>query len=170
MIEYILSFALGLIVKTVDSSVEHGLKIKPIFGYSLSVIYGALLAYLLSIIFLPEFFLGILIGVIFAKKIDSKEHFCAIISFVFFSFFIKPIISNWIIVLLIAIICYIEEWVNDNITDKKKAKGALLKILSIRPILEIAAIIFSIIYSNISIFLLLLLFDFGYLASKKFIA
>ena len=168
MIGYLLSFALGLIVKIVDSSIEHGLKLKTYIRYSLSIIYGALLAYLLRIIFLPEFFLGILLGVIFAKKIDSKEHFSAIISFVIFSSIIfKPIISNWQILILSMIICYAEEWINENIVDKKKIKGFMLKFLSIRPLLEITAAVLSVVYSNISIFLLLLLFDLGYLTSKK---
>jgi hypothetical protein len=65
------------------------------------------------------------------------------------------------------VVCYAEEWVNDNIVDKKKIKGFMLKVLSIRPLLEITAAILSVAYSNISVFLLLLLFDLGYLASKK---
>lgn len=169
MIEYLLSFILGLVVKTVDNSIEHGLKLKNYLKYLLSITYGALLAYLLSIIFLPEFFLGILLGVIIAKKIDSKEHFMAIISFIIFSLFFKTILTNWALVLIITFICFIEEWINDNLVDKKKIKGILLKFLSIRPLLEITAIILSIIYSNPSIFLLLLLFDLGYLFSKKYL-
>jgi len=167
MIEYLLSFALGFAVKTVDSSVEHGLKLKPALRYFLAIIYGALLAYLINLVFLPEFFLGILIGVIIAGKIDSKEHFSAVISFVLFSFFLETVIINWVIVAVAAMLCYFEEWVNDNIVDKKKVKGMLLKFLSVRPVLELAAIALSVIYSNISIFLLLLFFDFGYLSSKN---
>jgi hypothetical protein len=169
MIKYLLSFILGFVVKTVDSSVEHGLKLKNYVRYFLSIIYGILLSYLLSIIFLPEFFLGILIGVIFSKKIDSKEHLIAIITFVISSFLFKYSISNGIIILIIAFLCFLEEWINDNVVDKNKVKGFFKKFLSIRPLLEITAIILSIIYSNINIFLLLFLFDLGYLTSKKFI-
>lgn len=164
-----MSFISGLAVKTVDSSVEHGLKLNKYFRYSLSLLYGAILSYLISSIFLPEFFLGILIGVIAARKIDSKEHFFGIISFAVFSFFFKPVISQWIMVFIISLVCYFEEWVNDNVVDKKKVKGLFLKFLSIRPILEIAAIVLSVIYSNFSIFFLLLFFDLGYLFSSKFI-
>jgi len=168
MINYLLSLILGFLVKTVDLASEHGLKLNKFVKLAFCITYGALLAYLISAVFLPEFFLGILLGVIVSSKIDSKLHLLAMIFFLTFSIFFNQPITDWLIILLVAVICYFEEWINDELVDKKKVKGNFRKFLSFRPLLEIAAVILSIIYSDISIFLLLLCFDLGYYFSKKF--
>jgi hypothetical protein len=166
MISYILSFISGLLVKTVDLSEEHGLKISNFYKYLFAISYGALLAFVMDIVFLPEFFLGILIGVLISGKIDALSHKIALISFIIFFMLISPIISQYTIVILSAGFCIIEEKVNDFI-DKKKLKGAFYRILGMRPIMEIFAIALAIFYSRIEIFLLLLSFDLGYLSAKK---
>jgi hypothetical protein len=170
MIEYLISFASGALVKTVDSADEHGLKLNKILKFSFAILYGIAIAYLMKIIFLPEFFLGIMLGVLFYGKIDTNAHKLGFASFLLGFLLFKPMIFNWAMVLIISLLCFFEEWVNDNIADKKKVKGVFLKFLSVRPILEITAAVLSIIYLNFSIFFLLILFDAGYLASKKFIA
>ncbi|MDD2678700.1 MAG: hypothetical protein PHS81_02375 [Candidatus Nanoarchaeia archaeon] len=168
MISYLFSFILGFSVKTIDLASEHGLKMGKYLKFCLSIFYGALMAFLLSIVFLPEFFFGIIIGVIVAGKIDSKEHTIALISFLVFSIFFPFQMNHFSVLFLSAIVCVFEEWINDSIVDKKKAKGFALKFLSMRPLLEMLALIISIIYSNFSTLFLLALFDSGYLLSKKF--
>jgi hypothetical protein len=166
MITYILSFISGVLVKTVDLSEEHGLKINKFAKYSFAIIYGLLLSLLMDFIFLPEFFLGILIGVLISGKIDALSHKIAIVSFILGFIIFSPAISNYFIVSLSALFCIIEEKVNDFI-DKKNPKGIIYKFLGMRPIMEIFAIILSIVYINVEIFIILLLFDLGYLSAKK---
>jgi hypothetical protein len=166
MMQYILSFISGLLVKTVDLSEEHGLKIGNFAKYSLAISYGFLLSFLMNLIFLPEFFFGILIGVLVSGKIDAPSHKIAILSFIIGFIIFSPQISQYFIVALSALFCIIEEKINDFL-DKKKHKGFIYKILGMRPIMEIFAISLSIIYSRIEIFLIMFLFDFGYLSAKK---
>ena len=70
MIQYLLALSAGFLAKTADCASEHGLKIKDSLSYFISILYGAIIAYLLKIIFLPEFFLGIMIGIVLSSKMD----------------------------------------------------------------------------------------------------
>lgn len=168
MIELLIAFFAGISVKLVDLAEDHGLKMNKVIKILFSIMYGLLIAYIISVVnILPELWIGILLGLLFAGKIDALGHYIGFGSAILFILMFGLPTVNPLIILLIAIICVLEEWVNDNIVDKKKVKGILLNFLSIRPLLEITAIVFSIIYANISIFLLLLSFDLGYLITKK---
>lgn len=166
MIQYFLAFASGFLSKTADCASEHGLKIKDSLSYFISILYGAIIAYLLKIIFLPEFFFGIMIGIVLSSKMDSKFHKAGLISFFAAFIILMPSFNSWGIIFISSLICVIEEKVNDW-ADNIKKKSLLIKALKMRPLLEITAIILSIIYSDFSIFFLLFSFDLGYFFSKK---
>jgi hypothetical protein len=168
MIEFAYAFLAGILVKLVDLAEDHGLKfnkdLKVIFG----AMYGLLIAYIISVInILPGFWFGIIIGLIISGKIDAEGHYAGVgvllASLAIFGF---PLM-NPVIVLITSLICVLEEWINDELVDKKRVKGWLKKFLSVRPLLEIASVIFALYYYNISIFLLLFSFDAGYLIINK---
>lgn len=168
MIELFLSFATGLITKTLDLAEDHGLKINKSVKAVLSVLNGLIIAYIISVVnVLPGFWFGIVLGLILSRKIDAESHQISfaflLIGLVFFGF---PVM-NPVIVILTSLICIAEEWVNDEFVDKNRVKGLFKKFLSARPLLEAASVILAFYYSNITIFLLLFTFDAGYLLSHK---
>ena len=166
MIGLIISFIIGFLVKTVDNAEEHGLKMNRLLKIILGLVYGILLGWLVSFVPIPGFWIGIIIGLIVSGKIDSESHYAGMVGIVLSLLFFGFPAINWWIVLITMIICYAEEWVNDEIVDKKKVIGFLAKLLSLRPLLEITAAILAVIYLDINIFLLLLFFDIGYFIAK----
>lgn len=163
-----LSFIVGVLTKLVDLAEEHGLKMNKDLKLILSSVYGLLLGYLISIIPLPGFWMGILIGLLLSGKIDAESHYTGfafiLISLTLFGF--PPI--NPVIVIISSLLCSLEEWINDELVDKKRVKGWFNKVLKYRPLLELTSAILAIIYSNILIFLILFSFDTGYVFINKF--
>ncbi|MBN1924006.1 MAG: hypothetical protein JW791_04585 [Nanoarchaeota archaeon] len=167
IIEILAAFLSGLLVKTVDNCEDNNLLKDKNISVLLGALYGIILGYLITVAPLPSFWIGILLGVVFAGKIDSIGHYTGLgftlISLLYFGI---PIISISLI-LLISLITLVEEWVNDEIVDKNKVSGLVKSFLSIRPLLEITSIILAVIYNNPLIFVLLLSFDLGYLITDK---
>ncbi len=167
MIRLIISFITGFLIKTVDSSEEHGLKLNKNIKLIFSAAYGILLGYLISIAPLPGFWMGIIIGLVLSGKIDKEGHYTGVGLMLLTLAYLRFPVMNPVILIITALITIIEEWINDEVVDKKRVKGLLYEFLAVRPLLETTSIILSIYFIQPLIFLLLLSFDLGYLLSKK---
>ncbi|PIU61170.1 hypothetical protein COZ55_00040 [archaeon CG_4_8_14_3_um_filter_38_5] len=169
MSNLILAFITGILTKLVDNAEDEGSKINETLKIIFAATYGIMIAYLITVIPLPSFWFGIIIGLILSGKIDSQSHYIGISTLLATLALLGFPEMNASIVVIVALICHLEEWINTEIVDKNKVKGFLKKLLKIRPILEITAIILSVIYSNFTIFLLLFSFDLGYLLVEPII-
>lgn len=167
MFELLVSFIAGFLVKTVDLSSDHRLRLNLISKTLIAVLYGFFIAYLISVVnIFPELWLGILIGVVFAGKVDSIGHYIGLGSCLFFLSILGLPRVNPLLLIIFITICIIEEYINDNISVKK-SKKVLSKFLEVRPFLEVSALVSSVILNNYLIVLLLLSFDVGYLFSRR---
>jgi len=73
MLQYVLAFLAGILVKTVDW-IEDDLKSKTPLKYLLAIAYGAIIGYLISVAPFSTIFLAAIIGQVFAKKFDTAAH------------------------------------------------------------------------------------------------
>jgi hypothetical protein len=163
LIELLAAFTAGLLVKIVDDLEDNKARINRVVKILLSISYGALIAYLVCIVnILPELWLGIIIGSVIAGKVDSFSHYIGVGSLIVFSLLFGVPTLNLTLLTIFSILGLLEERVHDYYSKKKNA-NILLKI---RPVMELSALISSIIISNYLVIGLLLSFDLGYYASK----
>lgn len=164
----IISFCTGILTKLVDLTEEHGYKMNKFIKVLISVSYGLLLAYWINNAPLTSFWFGILIGLILSGKIDAQGHFIAVsVTFLTLSF-LGFNQMNAGIVILTTLVCWVEEWVNDEIVDKGKVKGFFKQILEFRPLVEIMSLILSFVYKNMNIFYILFMYDVGYSLTNRY--
>ena len=175
----IASFFTGLAAKLVDLMEDNGLKLFKLDKFVFAVIYGLLIGYVISNYnVVAPLWIGAVFALILAKKIDNLAHFIGLISSLIF-------VALWglgkINILLLAIFlvaAFLDEILSDFAEGKPLLKNKLLKfkitvsknikrILKLRPLLEIIALIASIIIWDFSLFLAILFFDIGYLAAIK---
>lgn len=168
-----LTFLTGLFTKLADDFSDKNLaSYRPLLFLS-GIIYGALISYvIISYPAVAPLWIAAVIGNLLFGRVNQLSHWSAIATMVFMIslFGLSPI--NIFIVLMFTAVCVFEEWLHDVITVKKLMvfKNKILKaIVEFRPMLEIASFLYSAITGLWSVWLALLLFDFGYVLAGKLI-
>ena len=175
----LVSFFTGISVKIVDLIEDEGLRLFKFDKYLFAIVYGILIGFVISNYDLvASLWIGTIFAMILAKKIDSKTHIIGLIFVVVYLFFFSIGNINLILLIIFLIIAFIDEIINDLVDNKPILKNPFLqfkkikmneklkKVLSLRPLLEISALIVSIIINNYSLFYAILFFDMGYQLSN----
>jgi flagellar biosynthesis protein FlhB len=123
--------------------------------------------------------IGTIFALILAKKIDTKTHAIGLVSaliFVAFSGFGK---INILFLIVFLIAAFLDEILSDFAEGKPLLRNPMLKfskirinkkikkILELRPLLEISALIVSFIIWDFSLFVAILFYDGGYSLTNK---
>ncbi len=165
---FIAAFFTGFLTKLVDLKYDNKLKINEIFILVAGFVYGFLIAFVISKSWIiAPLWLGIVLGLIFTKKIDAFGHYIGIGSMILFLIILGIPQINIFLSIFFTLLCVAEEIINDKI-DKIKKKNLILKVLKYRPILEITALIVSIITGYWIIFSMLLTYDVAYILTNYF--
>lgn len=157
MIEIVLLFLLGLLVKLEDDVKK--------FSLILGLINGLMM--LLLLIKLPvihSLVFAVLLATFFTRKIDILGHKLLFIISMIGVLFTFPYF-NFAVFMLFFIASVIDEIVSDY-GDKMKKKIKI--IFQIRPVLEICVFLYSFITSKWIFWISLFLFDIGYIISSRF--
>lgn len=169
MINFLLAFCLGLSSKMTDLCGEHGWKPFPAAGYVFGIITAGFIVYLLLNTPVPvvTLMLSILVGLIFAGKIDTLSHQLAVglaLLAILATGFPKV---NYLLLLLFTAVSVLDEKVNDSAPRLRKKHRLLAKFLDLRPLLEIAALLVSLWIRDLSLWLMLFSYDIGYLIAAR---
>jgi len=154
----------GLIVKYVDVLEDDRKNSSLSLKITLGMLYGILLFYTVRRFdVIASLWIGTVIGLILTGKIDSPGHYAGVGLFFVLLLLLGFSNVNFLLLILFALICIIEEILNDYY-DKKRIKNRLMsKIISARPLLEITAFIISAATGLWMIWIALLSFDAGYI-------
>ena len=158
----LLCFFTGIVVKFSDYLEDKkGKKSHILIRIFYGIVYGVILFYTMyKFNFIIPLWMGIIFGLIFSRKIDAPAHYAGVlVSFTLF-FIFKLSFQSVLLLFLFTGLCIMEEWLND-FADKLK-NNKIRKIVSVRPILEISALLVGIFSGNIFIWLALLFHDIGY--------
>jgi ABC-type arginine transport system permease subunit len=165
---YALMFACGALAKATDeiSDGNFGAKWKKA-GYALAAAYGATAGFLVAVS--PELatlILAITAGVLFAGKIDSKQHQLGVAIIIAIVAIAGLPELNIALFVLFAALCILDEAFNDFV-DRAKEKGrslnwAPVRFLNARLSLEIGTIAIGLWSGNYGYFIAILLFDIAY--------
>ncbi len=165
----VLTFLTGIIVKYVDVLEDNMRKSPLLLRITMGLFYGFLLYYTISrFSAVASLWIGAVIGLILAKKIDAPGHYAGVGLFLTLLVLFGFTNVNFVLLLLFAAVCVIEEILNDYSDKKRIGNKILSKIISARPLLEIAALTVSMITGAWIIWIALLGFDFGYILITKF--
>ena len=168
LIGYVLMFACGALTKATDQIADRKLKAKwQKAGYVTAAAYGAIAGFLVAnSAELATLILAITAGVLFAGKIDSKQHQLgiAIIAAVVAIAGLPAV--NIALFAFFATLCFLDEALN-GLMDKAKEKGknineATRRFLNARLLLEIGTLAFGLWSGNFGYFIALFLFDIAY--------
>lgn len=182
----IISFFTGVFTKLVDLIEDHGLKLFKFDKYFFALIYGLLIGYVISSYnVIAPLWVGTIFALILAKKIDTKAHVIGLISALIFVIIFGLGKINILFLIIFLIAAFLDEILSDFADKSLKKKSILKKIifkllknkikinkkikkmLELRPLLEITALIISIIIWNFYIFLSILFYDIGYNLTNK---
>ncbi len=160
-------FIIGILTKLADLIADDGIEIRWIFSYAIGVVYGILIAYILTTHpVLAPIGLAAVLAVLLTKKIDRKPHNIGIAStFLFLAVWGLPRID----ILMTAVFLtagLIDEIGNDR-ADSGRIKGSLKKLFDYRLVFELTAFSVSLVTGEWIIFLGILSFDIGYLLTKR---
>ena len=163
-----LAFFTGLVVKTADyleDTKKEKNKFKLVF---IGTVYG-LLIFLMAYYFpiIAPICLGTVLGLILFGKIDKLSHRVATTLAILLTLILVPQAINILLAFFVTI-NILEEGFNDYF-DKHKLKNKILHhFATSRPLLEISALIVSIILWQWEIFLAMIFFDIAYLTITKY--
>ena len=175
----IISFLTGISTKLVDLIEDNGLKLFKFDKYVFAVAYGLLIGYIISNYSLvAPLWIGAILALILAKKIDTKAHIIGVISTLIFVVFYGFEKINILFLVIFLIAAFLDELLSDFADNKPLLKNQFLKFkikvnknikrtLEMRPLLEISALIVSFIIKDFSVFLAILLFDLGYILTTR---
>lgn len=160
-------FLTGVLTKFADLIADDGLEIRRVFSYSIGVVYGVLIAYILATHpLLAPMGLAAVLAVLLTKKIDQRPHNIGIASmFLFMGIWGFPKIDIVMISVFLAS-GLIDEVGNDK-ADEGKMRGVLRKVFEYRLVFEITAFLVSLFTGEWIIFFGMLSFDAGYLITKR---
>jgi hypothetical protein len=165
-------FLTGMLTKFADIIADDGLEIKWVFSYATGIVYGILIAYIISTHpLLAPMAMAAVLAVLLTKKIDMRPHNIGIASMFFFlALWGFPSINiSMMAAFLIAGV--IDELGNDR-ADQGKLKGSAKKIFEHRLIFDITAFFVSYLTGEWIIFFSSLSFEAGYetteMIGKKF--
>lgn len=166
----IAAFATGILSKFVDMVEEHNLKLPVISSRISGIIYGSLIAYVISVS--PELsglWIATVIAVLVTGKIDTEGHYLGLGSMLFFAAILGIAQINVFNLVLFSFIAITDELVNDRITDKGKISNkSLSSFIGLRPLLEIAAFVIALVSGQWIIWLGLFSYDAGYALIEHF--
>ncbi len=163
------SLATGLLVKLTDSQTDEKIYWFKRAQYITGIAYGVLGGLLLAVdARFSAVFLGVLVGVVVAGKIDRRAHQYAIAALLltvyFFGFSFDRVFP---LALLFALASAADEFVNDW-ADKRKLESKVTAIIAFvaenRILLELACLAVTFATGDIAYFGAILAFDVGYLA------
>ena len=167
----VVSFFTGIFTKLVDLIEDNGLRLFKFDKFIFAVIYGLLIGYVISNYnVVAPLWIGTIFALILTKKIDTKAHVIALISALIFVTFFGLGKINIIFLIIFLIAAFLDEILSDFVERsslKIKLNKNIKKILELRPLLEISALIISIIIWDFSLFLAILSFDGGYILISK---
>ena len=179
----IISFFTGIFTKLVDLIEDNGLKLFKYDKFIFAVIYGLLIGYVISNYnVVAPLWIGTIFALILTKKIDTKAHVIALISALIFVTFFGLGKINILFLIIFLIAAFLDEILSDFVEEKSILKKIILKslknnkininknikkILELRPLLEISALIISITIWDFSLFIAILFFDIGYNLTNK---
>lgn len=134
----------------------------------LGLIYGILLFSAIAIneSILP-LWVGIVIGLIIIGKIDGLSHYVGVSTFFALLFLRGYSKFNAILLIIFIAVCVLEEIVNDYFDKHKIKNKKLRKFVAARPLLEITALIASIVTGNWLLWFALLFVDIGYVGTAN---
>ena len=160
---FAISLLVGILTEFVDLAEEHGLKTPKKVSYATGAIYGILLAYAASYFALSSLVIGVMLGLIFTKKIDGYGHYFGLITFAIFTILLGiPEFSIYLFFLFFAA-SMLDELLH-------KADFKRVKVLSKRPMLEITSFAFSALTGLWIFWVAILAYDLGaYVMMKKIV-
>jgi len=167
MIYIIFAFIIGFMAKFTDLIVDDGLNINKYIGYSGSVVYGFLLAFLMySYPALTPLCLAVSISVIMTGKIDAPTHSLAIASMMFFiAFFGLPEVNYLLLIVFIA--GGLADEMGNDYTDKKKKNKFMRLFFQNRLSLEVTVFMISLITGEWILWISMASFDIAYIITGK---
>lgn len=165
---YALMFACGALTKATDETGNSSLGAKwQKAGYVTAAAYGATAGLLVAgSAELATLILAMTTGMLFAGKIDSRQHQLGVALIVAIAALAGLAAVNLALFAFFAILCILDEALNDLI-DRAKKKGksinrALGHFLNARLMLEIGTLAFGLWSGNFGYFIALFLFDLAY--------
>jgi hypothetical protein len=168
----LLSFVFGFLISLIDYWEDEKKKTPPL----LSVFVASFIFLLLLFSKIFPIVLGVFISLIFAKKFDAKSwKIFLIATFLFFPLFIfsfRNIELSFFSILSILyffLFSFFDEIANDY-ADKskgKKQKSFLVKLLALRPFLEVSTFFYSLLIFDFDFFVCIFAFDLAYNLEKR---
>ena len=160
-------FLIGVLTKFADLIADDGLEIMWVFSYATGIVYGILIAYIISTHpLLAPMAMAAVLAVLLTNKIDRRPHNIGIASmFLFLAVWGFPSIVIWMMaVFLVAGV--IDEVGNDR-ADRGKFKGLTKKVFEHRLIFDLTALFVSYATGEWIIFFSSLGFEIGYQITEK---
>jgi hypothetical protein len=158
----LIMLAVGILTKFVDFE-EHGIRIRKLILYVCGIAYGILIALAVKILpIIAPIIFATVISVVIAGKIDTISHKFGIASFVIFTLIwgIPPL--NLIYLAILTFAGALDEYVNDFVGSGTGLPPRIKTVIELRPLLEIAALIVSLITGVIMIWVTIFFYDVGF--------
>ena len=109
--------------------------------------------------------IGIILGVIIAGKVDAKTHSVGLLISLIYILLFGISNINYFLLIFFIIASFTDEKI-DLMLKRIKTKNILYKILDLRLVVELSALVISIITNVWILFLSILIFDIGYKLSE----
>lgn len=168
----VVSFFTGVSVKIVDMIEDDGLKLFFYANHFFAFVYGLLIGYvIINYDIVNALWIGTIAAMMVTKKIDKFSHFIGILvaGFVVLVYGLSSLnLTFFGIFLIAAMVDEISSDYIDRLKKKKKKIKGILKVFEFRPVLEVTALIVSVIISDFTPFIAIIVFDSGYLFIERF--
>jgi len=163
---FIIAFLVGVLTRYVDLIEDHKAKSFRYANIIFGCVYGLLIIFaVVNFTAIAPLVIGTIIGLFIANKIDRIGHVAGVSIFIilllFFYFNFEVDIIFVYLVIIFAVVNFIEEKLN-NMFDKIKTKKLFGKILNYRPLLEVATFIISAYTGLWILWFTLFSYDIGY--------
>jgi len=161
----ILALITGILVKVVDNIEDDHLPHRT-FLYPAAIGYGLLIGIVIS--FFDEvapLWIGIIIGMAAAQKVDTLSHFIGIATATGTAFVLGLPKVNYLLGIIFAVAAFTDEKIDMKLHKMKKF-DPLKKILESRLVVELTALVVSILTGMWMVFVAILFFDIGYIATQ----
>jgi len=163
------AFFTGILSKLTDLIEEHGMKLSVWISRVSGIIYGFLIAYVISVSpDLSALWIGNVAGLILTGKIDSLGHYFGMASMLIGLIILGITEINFLYLIVFLVIVVAEELINNKIVDAGKIKNKLFhQVMEFRPLLEITAFIVALYTGKWIIWFGILAFDVAYILMDK---